>query len=106
MTDFKTIRDVLNGDPHPAVFDGAMGTMLQSLGLRAGALTETMNLENPDAVLSVHKAYIDAGADVITSNSFSTNKIKLFPYGMDAEEEMYRAVTLAKKAAESTCKRS
>ncbi len=101
MTDFKTIRDVLNGDPHPAVFDGAMGTMLQSLGLRAGALTETMNLENPDAVLSVHKAYIDAGADVITSNSFSTNKIKLFPYGMDAEEEMYRAVTLAKKAAES-----
>ncbi len=101
MTDFKTIRNVLNGDPHPAVFDGAMGTMLQSLGLRAGALTETMNLENPDAVLSVHKAYIDAGADVITSNSFSTNKIKLTPYGMDAEEEMYRAVTLAKRAAEN-----
>ncbi len=105
MTDFKNIQDVLNAEPHPAVFDGAMGTMLQSLGLKPGALTETMNTENPEAVLSVHKAYIDAGADVITSNSFSTNKIKLAPYGMDAEEEMYRAVTLAKKAAESSDRR-
>ncbi len=83
------------------VFDGAMGTMLQSLGLRTGALTETMNSENPSAVLSVHKAYIDAGADVITSNSFSTNKIKLAPYGMDPADEMFRAVSLARQAADS-----
>lgn len=101
MTEFENIQSALSGYPHPAVFDGAMGTMLQSLGLKAGALTETMNLEKSEAVLSVHKAYIDAGADVITSNSFSTNKIKLSPYGMDAEEEMFRAVTLAKQAAES-----
>ncbi len=101
MTNFKNIKDVLNGNPRPAVFDGAMGTMLQALGLKAGALTETMNIENPEAVLSVHQAYIDAGADVITTNSFSTNKIKLSPYGMDAEEEMFRAVTLAKRAAEN-----
>lgn len=84
----------------PLVFDGAMGTMLQSMGLKPGALTETMNSENPEAVLSVHRAYIDAGADVITTNSFSTNAIKLAPYGMDAEQEMMRAVSLARKAAQ------
>ena len=99
MTEFENILSALRGNPHPAVFDGAMGTMLQSLGLKPGALTETMNKENPEAVLSVHNAYLAAGADIITTNSFSTNGVKLAPYGMNPEEEMFCAVTLAKKAA-------
>ncbi len=81
------------------VFDGAMGTMLQSAGLKAGALPETLNSENPEAVLNVHRAYIEAGADVISSNSFGANAAKLAPYGMDSEKEVEKAVLLAKQAA-------
>ncbi len=83
----------------PLVFDGAMGTMLQSAGLKAGALPETLNSENPKAVLDVHRAYINAGADVISTNSFGANAVKLAPYGMDSAVEVERAVLLAKKAA-------
>lgn len=83
----------------PIVFDGAMGTMLQAAGLEAGALTETMNTSSPEAVLAVHKAYINAGTSVITTNSFSTNASKLSPRGMDPFEEMTKAVLLAKQAA-------
>lgn len=83
----------------PIVFDGAMGTMLQASGLKAGALTETMNSQCPEAVLDVHRAYIKAGANVITTNSFSTNEFKLAQSGMDAFEEMTKAVALARQAA-------
>ncbi|MBO5869958.1 MAG: homocysteine S-methyltransferase family protein [Clostridia bacterium] len=88
----------------PLVFDGAMGTMLQNANLKAGALTETLNTLNPDEVMKVHLAYIDAGADVITSNSFSANKAKMSPFSMNEGEEMIKAVTLAKKAVEQSGK--
>ncbi len=89
----------------PLAFDGAMGTMLQSLGLGAGKLPESMNGENESAVISVHNAYIDAGADVISSNSFSCNKAKLEPLGLDSYDETYRAVALARRAADSADRR-
>ncbi len=82
------------------VFDGAMGTMLQNAGLETGALTETLNTKNPQAVQNVHLAYINAGADVITSNSFSSNGAKMLPFSMDCGEEMEKAVKIAKKAVE------
>ena len=81
------------------VFDGAMGTMLQARGLKAGQLPETLNRINPEAVLDVHRAYINAGADVISTNSFGANAIKLAPYGLDSESEVFLAVSLAKQAA-------
>ncbi len=81
------------------VFDGAMGTMLQESGLKAGQLPETLNRINPEAVLDVHRAYINAGADVISTNSFGANAIKLANYGLDSESEVFLAVTLAKQAA-------
>lgn len=83
----------------PVVFDGAMGTMLQSAGLKAGALPETMNRENEEAVLNIHRAYINAGADVISTNSFGANAAKLAPFGLDSEAETELAVRIAKKAA-------
>ncbi len=83
----------------PLVFDGAMGTMLQSAGLKAGEIPEKLNTENKNAVLSVHRAYIEAGADVISTNSFGANSVKLSPYGMDSEAEMIKAVNIAKQAA-------
>ena len=54
------------------VFDGGMGTMLLASGLPAGASPDAWNITNPDAVRAVHAAYLAAGADVITSNTFGS----------------------------------
>jgi len=54
------------------VFDGGMGTMLLAAGLPAGASPDHWNITNPDAVRAVHAAYLNAGADLITSNTFGS----------------------------------
>lgn len=72
-------------------FDGGMGSMLN---LRAGELPEQLNITDPDRVFSIHKAYADAGADIITANTFGANRLKY-----DNADELIRAgVKLAKKA--------
>lgn len=71
-------------------FDGGMGSMLN---LRPGELPEKLNISDPDRVYRVHKAYADAGADIITANTFGANRLKY-----DNCEELVRAgVALAKK---------
>lgn len=57
----------------PLIIDGGMGTMLQSEGLPAGASPDAWNIERPDVVERIHRAYIDAGARLITSNTFGSN---------------------------------
>ncbi|MBQ7793700.1 MAG: homocysteine S-methyltransferase family protein, partial [Clostridia bacterium] len=57
-------------------FDGAMGTMLQERGLAAGEIPELWNINRPEDILSVHKSYVDAGADIIITNTFGANPIK------------------------------
>ena len=75
-------------------FDGAMGTMLQERGLKAGAFPETYNLTHPDVVLSIHKAYVAAGADVVTANTFGANPFKM--KGVNVGEIITRGVEIAK----------
>ena len=58
------------------IFDGAMGTMLQKAGLPVGGLPELFNLTHPDTVREIHKAYIDAGCDIVTTNTFQANRFK------------------------------
>jgi 5-methyltetrahydrofolate--homocysteine methyltransferase len=58
-------------------FDGGMGTLLQKEGLRAGELPETWNLTHPSVLEEIHLAYMEAGANVITSNTFGANRLKL-----------------------------
>lgn len=58
------------------LFDGAMGTMLQKAGIRSGELPETWNLTHPDDVTKIHREYLEAGADVITTNTFGANGLK------------------------------
>ena len=55
------------------ILDGAMGTMLQRAGLSGNS--ESFNLSEPDKVAGIHRAYIEAGADIIETNSFSANRI-------------------------------
>ena len=77
-------------------FDGAMGTMLQERGLKAGAFPETYNLTHPDVVLSIHKAYVAAGADVVTANTFGANPFKM--KGVDVAAVITSGVEIAKQS--------
>jgi len=85
------------------VFDGAMGTMLQRLGLKAGGCPDELVLTEPEMILKVHRAYREAGADIITTNTFGANAVKLREYGLSAKlgEINKRAAELARKAAGS-----
>lgn len=80
------------------VFDGAMGTMLQNKGLALGEIPETFNITHPDIVLSIHKEYVLSGSDVITTNTFQANRLKLEKCPYSVEEIISSAVTLAKKS--------
>ena len=54
------------------ILDGAYGTMFQKMGARSSSgLSDLLNLEQPEAVLGLHRAYIEAGADIITANTFN-----------------------------------
>ncbi|MGB3978693.1 MAG: homocysteine S-methyltransferase family protein, partial [Tepidanaerobacteraceae bacterium] len=81
------------------VFDGAMGTMLQTYGLKAGELPESYNILHPEIIEKIHGEYLDAGADVITTNTFGANRIKLSKYGYDVGEIVKSGVKIALKAA-------
>ncbi|GIV19935.1 MAG: hypothetical protein KatS3mg023_1686 [Armatimonadota bacterium] len=83
------------------VSDGAMGTMLQSLGLGAGQCPELWNLTHPEKVQQVHRAYREAGAQLLTTNTFGGNRIRLAAHGLDGQlrEINRRAVELAREAA-------
>jgi len=64
--------------------DGAMGTMLQDSGLDVGQCPEFLNIENPSGITSIHRTYVDAGADIIETNTFGANRIKLGSYGLES----------------------
>ena len=86
------------------VFDGAMGTMLQQNGLNIGQSTEVFGFENPDKVMKIHKLYLDAGANIITTNTFGANEIRLEKTKYSVEEIIDNAVKIAKKAVEESDK--
>lgn len=88
------------------IFDGAMGTMLQQAGLPAGACPEVWNIENPAAVTAIHRQYIEHGANIIETNTFGANRIKLTHYGLADKVKLINtaAVNAARQAAESSVK--
>jgi methionine synthase I (cobalamin-dependent) len=63
------------------VCDGAMGTMLYARGIFVNRCFDELNLSNPDLVRSVHQEYVEAGADVIETNTFGAHRMKLGPHG-------------------------
>ncbi len=80
------------------IIDGGMGTMLQSAGLPAGASPDVWNITNPDAVRAVHAAYLEAGADVITSNTFGSTTPRLKRITHKPAELAAAGVRLVKEA--------
>ncbi len=82
------------------ILDGAMGTMLQRKGLQGNS--ESFNLTNPETIGEIHNEYIEAGADIITTNSFSTNSISQSEYNLSekAGQMAEAAARIARKAAD------
>ena len=76
-------------------FDGGMGSILQERGLAAGELPETWNITRPEEIQSIHRAYLDAGSDIINTNTFGANALK-FPDNL--REIVESAVSNAKEA--------
>lgn len=81
--------------------DGAMGTFLQESGLKSGEIPESMNIRNPALITEIHKAYLEVGCDVITTNTFGANRIKLHGTGYEVEEIVSAALLSAKVARDS-----
>lgn len=81
------------------ILDGAMGTMLQRKGLQGNS--ESFNLTNPETIGEIHNEYIEAGADIITTNSFSANSISQSEYNLSekAGQMAEAAARIARKAA-------
>ena len=86
---------------HPLIFDGAMGTMIYSKGVFINTCYEHLCVTNPKLIGGIHQDYADAGADVIETNSFGANRLKLQSHGLaDQLEAINRsAVKLAREAA-------
>lgn len=85
-------------------FDGGMGTMLQAAGLAPGEIPEYWNMEHPEAVCDIHYQYYMAGANIVETNTFGANSVKMPQDKYTSHDVMIKAVGLAKEAAEK-CKK-
>ena len=90
------LQAVLNGTRH-LLFDGGMGTMLQAAGLQAGELPELLNLSHPEEITAIHRAYVEAGSEVVTTNTFGANRLKL--EGNASVSEIFAAATRCARAS-------
>ena len=94
------IKDLF--DQNYIVLDGAMGTMLQKSGEMGDVLPEVLNIEKHELITNIHKAYIDAGANVVYANTFGANRYKMKDAGYSVEELIGAAINNAKNAIKDT----
>lgn len=80
------------------ILDGATGTMIQKSGVQYDEVPETLNITHPELIASFHKAYVDAGADVVYANTFGANAYKLEGCGYSVEEIVGAGISIAKNA--------
>ena len=80
-------------------FDGGMGTLLQSKGLKPGELPEVWNIEHADEVVDIHRQYFEAGSDIVLANTFGANALKLHDASYDLKEIVNAAIENVKKGA-------
>jgi len=85
-------------------YDGAMGTMLYKYGLKSGDKPDLMNITAPEAVESIHRMYVEAGSDIVCTNTFGSNALNLEGTGYTPSEIITAAVTVAKRACGDVAK--
>ena len=87
----------------PLVCDGAMGTSLYAKGVMVNRCFDELNLSNPKLVQSVHRDYLQVGADILETNTYGANRIKLQPHGFgDVVREINRqGASIARECAAS-----
>jgi len=88
-------------DSRVYIIDGAMGTQIMKKGIVPGACFEELNLSAPDVIAAIHREYVEAGADIIGTNTFGGTRTKLSSYGLDDRFHKinFDGVRIAKKAA-------
>ncbi|SHI34747.1 homocysteine S-methyltransferase family protein [Parasporobacterium paucivorans] len=96
--DFK---DLIAGNEF-VILDGAMGTMLQQNGMKAGELPELIGISRPEIVTGIHREYIEAGAQIIYANTFGANRYNMNRTEYSVEDAVKAAIQNAKKAAQGT----
>jgi homocysteine S-methyltransferase len=96
----RTLRELLT-DGRVHVVDGAMGTMLYGRGVFLNVCYDELNLKQPDLVRDIHREYVRAGAELLETNTFGANPLKLAAHGLGAETERINAAaaSLAREAA-------
>ena len=96
----QTFTELLNDD-RPHLFDGGMGTMLYSKGIFINRCYDELAVTQPDLVRSIHRAYVQAGAELVETNTFGANPVKLAHHGLEGRvrEINARAAELARDAA-------
>ncbi len=84
--------------------DGAMGTLLHSQGVPIDSCFDELNLSNPALVSEIHRAYLEAGAEIVETNTFGANRFKLGEHGLEGQVAAINraAVSLARQAVEAT----
>jgi 5-methyltetrahydrofolate--homocysteine methyltransferase len=102
----KTTLQELLAAGKPVIADGAMGTMLFQLGLVHGASPELWNVEHPDRIASVHRAYVEAGAQIILTNTFGCNRLRLALHNLSdrAVEFNEAAARIARQVADEAAR--
>lgn len=90
----------------PLLSDGAMGTMLYAKGVSFEKCFDQQNVTNPDTVAAIHQAYIEAGAQLIETNTFAANRFKLIPHGLEDSvvEINTAAVELARRVVQDSAR--
>lgn len=92
---------MLNFVDNIVLLDGGMGTMLQKAGVPMGKVPEELNITHAEAVMDIHRQYIEAGSDIIYANTFSANRYKLNYSSYSVEELVTAGVKNAKAVAEA-----
>ena len=78
--------------------DGGMGTMLQKSGMPAGEIPEKYNIEHPEQITAIHKAFLAAGSDIVYANTFGANRLKMKKSGYSVQELISAGIACGKAA--------
>ncbi len=105
--DVDKLLDFLSRNQGFVIGDGAMGTMLQSAGLTSGGSPEEWNVERPDVIKGIYQAYVDAGSQIITTNTFGGNRFRLALHNHQdrVREFNLAAARLAREVADAAPRR-